>query len=33
MDFEERFQEKIGEIDDKYRLKLQDLMSQNTELR
>nr|KAG5709748.1 hypothetical protein BaRGS_027773 [Batillaria attramentaria] len=33
MEFEERFQEKVAEVDDKYRLKLQDLMSQNTELK
>ena len=32
MDFEQRFQEKVMEVDDKYRLKLQDLMTQNTEL-
>ncbi|XP_070187238.1 flagellum-associated coiled-coil domain-containing protein 1-like isoform X2 [Littorina saxatilis] len=33
MDFEQRFQEKVVEVDDKYRLKLQDLMTQNTELK
>ena len=33
MDFEQRFQEKVMEVDDKYRLKLQDLMTQNTELK
>ena len=33
MDFEQRFQEKVEEVDDKYRLKLQDLMTQNTELK
>ncbi|XP_076459327.1 uncharacterized protein LOC143292700 isoform X2 [Babylonia areolata] len=33
MDFEQRFQTKVTEVDDKYRHKLHDLMAQNSQLR
>ncbi|CAL1544318.1 unnamed protein product [Lymnaea stagnalis] len=33
MEFEERFQEKVSQVDDKYRHRLQELMTQNTELK
>ncbi|KAK3787808.1 hypothetical protein RRG08_038512 [Elysia crispata] len=33
MEFEELFQQKVAQVDDKYRLKLQELRSQNTELK
>ncbi|XP_005102826.2 flagellum-associated coiled-coil domain-containing protein 1 [Aplysia californica] len=33
MDFEERFQERVAQVDDKYRHKLEELMTQNTELK
>ncbi|KAL8623436.1 hypothetical protein ACOMHN_058882 [Nucella lapillus] len=33
MDFEEQFQEKVTEVNDKYRYKLHDLMTQNSQLR
>ena len=33
LDFEQQFQHKVREVDDKYKLKLQELTDQNAELR